>query len=258
MLGDSIAVGVGTARPECQTTARIGITSEAFVQTMLTPADTQTLIVSLGANDDGTVHTEQNLRELRQTVRAQSVIWLLPGLKDPQRAIIRSVAASYGDRLIDTRPQAGPDHLHPSGAGYRLIAEETQSSGPEAIEVAEAEAPRTSFAARPGSYGYGSYRTGAYKVGAYRMGSYRAGTRRVAAARAGSSLPVPPLQPPASALVRRTQAKAVRADERVFLSDGQTCVRFGARVSCQLSPRPSFLIDPARDHRRAQGQAFAN
>lgn len=251
VLGDSIAVGVGTARPDCTTTARIGITSEAFVQTMLTPEDADTLIVSLGANDDGTVHTEDNLRQLRQTIRARTVIWLLPGLKDPQRAVIRAVALSYNDRVIDTRPQAGPDHLHPSGTGYRIIADETEQQGPDAIEVAEAEAPRSSFN-RASPY---AYRLTPYS---YRQTEYRLTKRRIAAERSRSGLPLPPA-PPALSLAHHPHVLMVRASERTVLSDGRQCITLGTRVSCQFSPRPTTLIDPARDHRKtASRQALAN
>lgn len=146
VLGDSIAVGVGIARPECTTHAKSGITSEAFVQTMLRPEDAQTVIVSLGANDDGTIRTADNLRELRRTVSARTVIWLLPGLKEPQRVLIRQVAAGFGDKLIDTRPEAGPDHLHPTGMGYRAIADQTQRIAP-AIDLGIAT-PASAPAAR--------------------------------------------------------------------------------------------------------------
>ena len=222
------------ARPECLTIAKVGITSGAYVATMLEPNDTQTLIVSLGANDDGSVATEDNLRELRRTVKAQSVIWLLPGLKDPQRAIIRDVARSYGDRLVDTRPQAGPDHLHPTGMGYRFIAEETEQSGLDAepVEVAEAEEP-----------GFRAARLSAHRLIASRTVAERLAIGRADARR--TMLPVPPAPPAA-----RGFPTVVHATERTTLSDGSRCIRVDARVTCQMAPHQMSLIDPLRDHRR--------
>lgn len=139
LIGDSIAVGVGQARPECETVAQVGISSERYVATMLPPGRTkaETAVISLGVNDDASLDTIENLRIVRGRIAAQRVVWLLPGLKENVRAIIRTVAAENGDRTVDTRPQVGRDHLHPNGAGYEVIAGQTigPSSG---VEVAYA------------------------------------------------------------------------------------------------------------------------
>ena len=123
-IGDSIAVGVGQARPECATTARVGITSTSYINTLLPLAETgaETTIISLGVNDDASVDTLSNLRAVRRQVTSRTVYWLLPGLKDEVRADIQTVAAEHGDRTIDTRPWVGRDHLHPNGSGYQQIA----------------------------------------------------------------------------------------------------------------------------------------
>lgn len=245
VLGDSIAVGVGMARPDCETVAKVGITSKAYVQTMLEPADTQTMIVSLGANDDASVDTEENLRELRRTVRAQSVVWLLPGLKDPQRAIIRQVAASYGDRVIDTKPQAGPDHLHPTGAGYRYIAEETEQVGwdPDPVEVAEAEEP-----------GFRAARQNARRLFASRALAERMRLGREDAKRSLHA-PEPRAPSPAAsrtpATIAPKHAMVVHANDRTTLSDGSQCIRLDERVYCAVAPKIVPMIDPLRDHRAA-------
>ena len=150
-IGDSIAVGVGQARPECVTTARVGITSGAYINSLLPIADTgsETTIISLGVNDDDTVDTLSNLRTVRRQVSSRVVYWLLPGLKEQVRSYIQTVAAEHGDRLIDTRPYVGRDHLHPNGAGYQQIAAMSYGEGgsavyaaapPPPVEVAEAPA----------------------------------------------------------------------------------------------------------------------
>ena len=153
-IGDSIAVGVGQARPECVTTARVGITSTSYINSLLPLAETnaQTTIISLGVNDDLSVDTIGNLRAVRRQVTSRTVYWLLPNLKEPVREAIQAVAAEHGDRLIDTRPYVGRDHLHPTGTGYQQLAAQWYGDGgapatsyayaaPAPVEVAEAEAP---------------------------------------------------------------------------------------------------------------------
>ena len=119
ILGDSIAVGIGQDRPACVTVARVGVTSSTFVQTLLRTAPTQarTIVISLGVNDGASAATADMLRRMRGSVTATRVTWLLPGPKEEVRRAIRTVAAEYGDRLIDTGGDLGPDHLHPTGAG---------------------------------------------------------------------------------------------------------------------------------------------
>jgi len=122
VLGDSLAVGVGHFRPECQTVAQIGISSDRYIQTLLVQHNVQTAIISLGVNDDTQADTIANLRLVRAQVQADRVIWLLPGINSRARRAIHKVAAENGDRVIETGRFAGPDHLHPSGVGYESIA----------------------------------------------------------------------------------------------------------------------------------------
>jgi lysophospholipase L1-like esterase len=127
VLGDSLAVGVSRARPECQVVAVSGITSARFLQTWVGPGSARDVVISLGANDGDSIDTLANLRRLRAAVRARTVYWLLPGHSAQARAAIRSVAALFRDRLIDTAPLAGPDGLHPTRAGYAELAQQTQA-----------------------------------------------------------------------------------------------------------------------------------
>lgn len=132
ILGDSLAVGVGQARPACTTSARVGITSAGFLQTLLptTPKAASRIVISLGVNDDAGADTLANLRRLRGTVNASRVTWLLPGLKEDVRRHVRTVAAEHGDGVVDTKSQVGPDHLHPGKDGYRQIASWTEQPVP--------------------------------------------------------------------------------------------------------------------------------
>jgi hypothetical protein len=140
ILGDSLAVGVGQARPSCQTVARTGINSSAFVATLLptAPKSAHTVVISLGVNDAADMPTRASLQNLRGSIHAAQVTWLLPALKDDVRQTIRAVAQQFNDRILDTTGQAGPDHLHPSTTGYRIIAAWTEGQLPPAI------APRAS------------------------------------------------------------------------------------------------------------------
>jgi lysophospholipase L1-like esterase len=129
VLGDSIAVGVGQARPDCQTIAVSGITSEHYVQMFTGAPQARTAIISLGVNDSDGVATADNLSRLRGRVVADTVYWLLSGTNEHIRDTVRAIASRFGDRLIDVLPLAGPDHIHPDRTGYAKVAAETHGPG---------------------------------------------------------------------------------------------------------------------------------
>lgn len=122
ILGDSLAVGIGQYRPECRVVAQTGITSGRYVQTLLAPQSGASAVISLGVNDAPDMNTRENLRRVRLSVHAARVFWLLPGIKPDVRAAVRAVAVEFDDFLVDTRFEAGGDHLHPAGAGYKFLA----------------------------------------------------------------------------------------------------------------------------------------
>jgi hypothetical protein len=132
-MGDSIAVGVGMYRPDCETVARSGITSARYITAMLTPQDAHTIVISLGVNDDDTIDTVANLRQMRSELHGQTIYWLVPGIRERKRQAIRAVAQEFGDRLIETRGYAGRDHLHPTCVGYQVLASLTQGDVPSYI-----------------------------------------------------------------------------------------------------------------------------
>ena len=107
------------------------MSSANYVHTLFGPAPKVAahIVISLGVNDDPSAHTLEMLRLMRRQLRAGTVTWLLPGLREGARRAIGAVAAENGDRLVDTRAQAGPDGLHPTGAGYRQIAASALGGG---------------------------------------------------------------------------------------------------------------------------------
>ena len=130
IVGDSIAVGTAMARPECVSLSKGGINSSQWNrQNANNNVAAKTVIISLGANDHRGVKTEDELRRLRTAVKADKVFWIDPGQDRkpvPHDAIIR-IAREYGDTII-ARPKnhMSADGVHPTGRGYKVIAEQTR------------------------------------------------------------------------------------------------------------------------------------
>jgi lysophospholipase L1-like esterase len=132
IIGDSIAVGTAIARPECVSYAKGGWNSWQWNKDYLSKASAhsaQTVIISLGANDHRGVKTEQELRKMREAIKASRVFWISPGRERkpiPQDAIER-IAREYGDTVLP-RPKdhMSADGIHPTGRGYKLLGEQTR------------------------------------------------------------------------------------------------------------------------------------
>lgn len=132
IIGDSIAVGTSMARPECVSYSRGGWNSWQWNKDYLAKASAQpakTIIISLGANDHRGVKTEAELRKMREAIKGDRVFWISPGSERkpiPQDAIER-IAREYGDVVIQ-RPEKlmSSDGVHPTGKGYKFIAEQTR------------------------------------------------------------------------------------------------------------------------------------
>jgi lysophospholipase L1-like esterase len=132
IIGDSIAVGTAMARPECVSYSRGGWNSWAWNKDYLNKASSQpakTIIISLGANDHKGVKTEAELRKMRESIKGARVFWISPGAVRkpiPQDAIER-IAREYGDTVL-SRPEAhmSKDGIHPTGKGYRVLADQTR------------------------------------------------------------------------------------------------------------------------------------
>ncbi len=132
IIGDSIAVGTAMARPDCVSYSRGGWNSWQWNKDYLSVASSKpakTLIISLGANDHKGVKTEEELRKMRSTVKADRVFWIDPGQDRkpiPHDAIVR-IAKEYGDTIIP-RPKdhMSGDGVHPTGRGYKILGEQTR------------------------------------------------------------------------------------------------------------------------------------
>jgi len=134
ILGDSLAVGVGQVRTECVTYARSGINSYDYVNrhilyTKSNHKEAKTVIISLGANDHAGVKTERELRRMREAIRGQRVFWIDPGQdrKPVPHAAIVKIAQEYGDTILPRpREHMSADGIHPTGRGYRVLADNTR------------------------------------------------------------------------------------------------------------------------------------
>lgn len=122
ILGDSIAVGVGSYRPECITVAHVGITSRAYVSRYGSFPDAQSVVISLGSND-GNVSIIKDITTLRMGITAKKVYWLLSANNKKAADEVRAVAKAFGDFIIRV-DSVWNDGVHPSGRGYAQLAAE--------------------------------------------------------------------------------------------------------------------------------------
>lgn len=129
LVGDSIAVGVAQQRPECAVMAKVGISTKAWNRRYLSVLPTaQTTVISLGVNDAPNAPTAWELRELRMRIVGR-VVWILPSqAKQPAaRWAALWYARWYGDTVLELPAgRVAPDGVHPTGAGYRILAQQTR------------------------------------------------------------------------------------------------------------------------------------
>ena len=131
VMGDSIAVGVSMARPECVSYAKGGWNSWQWNKDYLkNDLSAKTVIISLGANDHKGVRTKAELQRIREKIGVNAkVFWISPGMERkpvPQTAI-EEIAKEYGD-IVLPRPMnhMSPDGIHPTPKGYKELANATK------------------------------------------------------------------------------------------------------------------------------------
>lgn len=133
VVGDSIAVGAKTFAPHCELLGKGGINTWQFNKMYSGSFYANTLIISLGSNDNNGVNTYDELFEMRQRVGAKNVFWVLPagvakGSSVPIekiQSVVKEIAAYYGDIVLPIRGLQS-DGIHPSLAGYKDIVERTK------------------------------------------------------------------------------------------------------------------------------------
>jgi lysophospholipase L1-like esterase len=126
IVGDSIAVGTHQFRPECRVHAKVGINSSQWNrQNSSRDLTAKTLIISLGSNDHAGVRTMWELQQLRARADAKRVFWILPAIKPDVQDMVRIIARDHGDVILPI-PNLQADKVHPSGVGYKKLAEQTR------------------------------------------------------------------------------------------------------------------------------------
>ena len=126
IIGDSIAVGAKSFRPDCVAYAQSGITSHGwdkkFGHKDLTA---EAVIISLSTNDWEKANTYDKLIQIRDKVNARRVYWIVPNeeSKSHVASLVRKIAVEYKDILIVPERWAA-DKIHPSWAGYKRIADQ--------------------------------------------------------------------------------------------------------------------------------------
>ncbi len=130
IIGDSIAVGTAAVKTECVSYAVGGYNTwqwnKKFADKDLTAGS---VIISLGTNDHDGVNTFKELSIMRARVSAQNVYWILPPCNDKfckpnVNEWVKIIARSRGDTIIETK-RLQKDGIHPSWAGYKELADQT-------------------------------------------------------------------------------------------------------------------------------------
>lgn len=127
ILGDSIAVGIGQHRPDCAVIAKVGITSQNWLKTYKEhPTFTRpykVVAISLGSNDYRASATAEHLYDIRNKIKADLVVWVLPSysLKPVQRVIIKEIANEFRDKILEIEKMSY-DGIHPTPIGYKELA----------------------------------------------------------------------------------------------------------------------------------------
>jgi lysophospholipase L1-like esterase len=92
------------------------------------------VIISLGSNDHKGVRTRAELQRLREKVGTTArVFWILPHGNLPAGGVpiqqiqqfVKDIAAEYSDIVLPIT-RVSKDNIHPTGAGYRQLAEKTK------------------------------------------------------------------------------------------------------------------------------------
>jgi hypothetical protein len=118
ILGDSIAVGVGSVSPKCETIAKVGINSKNFVVSRKYIPAAKTTVISLGSND-GNADFSKYIKALRKKVSGK-VVWILSNNNAKSRNIVLNIARQNGDSVVYLSQFKSADGVHPKS--YSSVA----------------------------------------------------------------------------------------------------------------------------------------
>lgn len=118
IVGDSIAVGVGSVSPKCETIAKVGINSKNFVVSNVYIPAADTTVISLGSNDGNSDYSKY-LKTLREKITGK-VIWLVSANNSKARNIVLYIAERYNDFVIHLSNFSTKDGVHPRS--YKEVA----------------------------------------------------------------------------------------------------------------------------------------
>jgi hypothetical protein len=119
ILGDSIASGIASVKPDCIRLTEIGINSENWYKKyhnrpLLDMESYRYVVISLGSNDVGP-DCETYMKKIRAKIHSDRVIWVLPSdeVKAEQFAIVEKIATRMGDSVLSIKDKVGKDKIHP-------------------------------------------------------------------------------------------------------------------------------------------------
>src|ERR1700742_2209052 len=104
VVGDSIALGVGTEMHRCAVNATVGLPSAEIIGRV---QHANTMVISAGSNDAHSPALEANLRAIREravNARVMHVIWIAPRAPKAAAAVLR-FARQHGDRVVHFKPR---------------------------------------------------------------------------------------------------------------------------------------------------------
>jgi lysophospholipase L1-like esterase len=106
-------------------TSRAVLTATTGIKYIVKDLSANTVIISLGTNDPYTMNTFKELLSLRQSVYSKKVFWVMPPIKPAVQDIVRIIANSYSDTILEI-PELSKDKIHPTSNGYKQLAEKTK------------------------------------------------------------------------------------------------------------------------------------
>jgi len=124
-IGDSIATyqGLGSALHCSEIHAKIGVPSSYIIDEARVSGPHDICVISAGSNDPLNLNLKQNLETIRNNVKCNIVVWILPANLRASN-IVKNVASEYHDKVAQVIH--GHDGVHPRS--YTELANEVKST----------------------------------------------------------------------------------------------------------------------------------